>query len=38
MYAVAGYAVFNCVNGGVIKSVFIDIKLNKAQRYYLIYE
>jgi hypothetical protein len=25
MYAVAGYAVFNCVKGGVIKSVFTDI-------------
>ena len=38
MYAVAGYAVFNCVKGGVIKSVFIDIKINKVQRYYLIIE
>jgi hypothetical protein len=38
MYAVAGYAVFNCVKGGVIKSVFIDIKINKVQRYYLINE
>jgi len=25
MYAVAGYAVFNCVKGGVIKSVLTDI-------------
>jgi hypothetical protein len=36
MYAVAGYAVFNCVNGGVIKSVFTDINFSKVQRYYLI--
>ncbi|MCG8802085.1 hypothetical protein [Tenacibaculum finnmarkense] len=32
MYAVAGYAVFNCVKGGVIKSVLIAININKTAK------